>query len=60
MANEDISRQKLVDEDPQVRISTFEHFEATIRMLNESMGMCLPTSALAARQDGMPEDGLSG
>lgn len=53
------SRRTLVAEDLQIRTSAFEHFEATLKMLNESMGMCLPTSASAARVDGLPVDDTS-
>jgi len=35
--------------------STINHFEITLKMLNESMGMCLPTSLIMV--DGLPEDG---
>lgn len=33
--------------------STINHFEISLKMLNESMGMCLPTSLVLAR--GMPQ-----
>lgn len=34
--------------------STIDHFEITLKMLNESMGMCLPTNLIIV--DGLPED----
>ncbi len=39
----------------QIRNHAFDHFEATLKMLNESMEMCLPTS-LSKKHEPLPVD----
>ena len=38
------SQRPLKDEEIHIRLSTYVHMEVTLKMLNESMGMCLPTN----------------
>ena len=45
-----------MDEERKLMDTAFEHFRVTLKLLNESMGMCLPISADAIRRDELPTE----
>lgn len=49
-------RQKPLEEEEMVLMqSAFHHFTMTLKMLNETMAMCLPTSPEAVHWDPLPK-----